>query len=100
MDNMSDSMKKVHIADFIFSININPEERGENRARIFTTKARRGPQEVEVPISTAYERMAFFAPAALNDPVPSEVDTGVMRRRRPARPANMRAPGLPEEDNA
>lgn len=86
LHHISDSLKKLFVADIVVPICRNREEKHANRARLFTAKNRNGPEAIEIPIATAYERMAFFAPAAMNQPVESEVDSTVLQRRAPRTP--------------
>jgi replicative DNA helicase len=78
--HVSDSLKKLFVADVVVPICRNREEKQANRARLFTAKNRNGPEGIEVPIATAYDRMAFYAPAAMGGPVESEADSAVLVR--------------------
>ena len=90
--HVSDSLKKLFVADIVVAICRNRDEKNQNRARIFIAKNRNGPEGREVPIRTAYERMTFYAGAADNDHMPSEADSNVTTsaaRRAPVLPASV-----------
>ena len=96
--HVSDSLKKLFVADIVVPICRNREEKQANRARLFTAKNRNGPEGIEVPIGTAYERMAFYAPGAPGQPVESEVDESVTVRRAPRNLQEVDFP-VSDEDN-
>lgn len=83
--HVSDSFAKMFVADVVVAICMNREERAANRARLFTSKNRNGPANVEVKINTAYERMCFFDPAPKGEPVEAMVDETVMVRKKKKR---------------
>jgi replicative DNA helicase len=81
LHHISDSLQKTFPADIVLAICRTDEEKRNSRARIFVAKNRNGPKSIEIPIRTAYSRMAFYAPAAAVDaPVEATVDESVLVR--------------------
>lgn len=64
IDNVSDSIQKMFVADVVASICRTNEEVEANRARLFLIKNRNGPVKVIVPIATDYRCARFFVPQA------------------------------------
>ena len=82
LEHVSDSLKKLFVADIVAAICMNNEEKASNRARVFLAKNREGPANREVAISTAYDRMAFYASRGEGQPIDAEADESVLVRRR------------------
>ncbi|MCF6205322.1 MAG: hypothetical protein L3J47_00315 [Sulfurovum sp.] len=79
LDHVADSYKKLFIADLVISICRTKEEKNENLARLFIAKSRLGPANIEIPIATAYHRMAFYDPRGLDSLTPAGADPEVTK---------------------
>lgn len=64
IDDIAESMKKIMIADMVLTFNQTPDERANQRARLFVAKNRMAPSYAVVPIRTDYARGRFAVPDA------------------------------------
>ena len=61
-EQVGEDIGKVNIADVVITLNQTKEELHQEIMRLFLAKNRNGRRYVEVPIQTAFERMAFYEP--------------------------------------
>lgn len=81
VEHVSDSLKKMQIADLVIAICMNREERATKQARLYLAKNRNGPAGVSIPIQTAYDRMAFYVPITPDPPIVTRQQFQASRRK-------------------
>jgi len=76
IEHIGDSIKKAQVADMVIAICMTREEKNADQARLFVAKNRNGPDKVEIPIDTAYNRMVFYSPCGPPPAPPGYVHKG------------------------
>ena len=61
-EEVGEDIGKVNIADVVITLNQTKEELAKEMMRLFLAKNRNGRRYMEIPIQTAFDRMAFFDP--------------------------------------
>jgi len=61
-EEVGEDIGKVNIADVVITLNQTKEELHREIMRLFLAKNRNGKRYIEIPIQTAFERMAFYEP--------------------------------------
>jgi len=69
IDSVSDSFRKVQIADIVVALCASPEELRNGIMRLYVAKNRNGPAKRMVTIRTDYSRMVFYDPFGVVTPV-------------------------------
>lgn len=91
--HVSDSFKKMFIADIVAVICMTREERNANIARIALPKNRNGPADIEITIPTAYHRMCFYNPQG-SIPLIGDAAKVTVTKKEPEKPLG--PPKLPK----
>lgn len=60
IDKVAESYRKVMAAPLVVSINRTPEEKVENKARLYIAKNSHGRDDIVCPIDTGYDRGLFY----------------------------------------